>query len=80
MNGAIVSNDRDLYDFFDEQKLFVGITPFYNYKKKLCFEIAIVDKNGSGDYEGKYDTVRFEAEETAFEKAFETLESKLKGE
>ena len=74
--------DRDLYDFFDEQGIYIGIIYQYYYNTlDTCdhyyfdWEImfGVDDKIISSDVE---ESTRTEAEEKAFEKAFEILESK----
>ena len=73
---------RNLYDFFDEQGICIGIIYQYYYNTlDTCdhyyfdWEImfGVDDKIISSDVE---ESTRTEAEEKAFEKAFEILESK----
>ena len=80
-----IRTDRDLYDFFDEQGIYIDvqpnlITPDLINKRKLKFSCEVYTNQGEFLYEecGKtfWDT-RTEAEEKAFEKAFEILESKV---
>ena len=68
-------NLRDLYDFFDEQGLIILIDlsteeGFYGY---LVTENNLFIDDSDTDYA----KTRTEAEEKAFEKAFEILEKKL---
>lgn len=71
---------RDLYDFFDEQEIYISICNYIANPVKFDFYIQIkFTKLFAGeDYDSKdlYKT-RIEAEEKAFEKAFEILEEKL---
>ena len=67
-------NDRDLYDFFDEQGIRIAIyidKEFYNYSLNDIegYMFAIDDEGVSHS--------RAKAEEQAFLKAFEILEDKL---
>lgn len=79
-----MSNPRLLYDFFDSQGIYIGIVYQYCYNSlDACdhyyfdWEImfGVDDKIISSDVE---EPTRTEAEEKAFEKAFEILERKLK--
>ncbi len=64
-----IRTDRDLYDFFDEQGIY--LTTAHGYKG---FYVII----GELDWQGDFYKTRTLAEEKAFEKAFEILEDKLK--
>lgn len=64
--------ERSLYDFFDEEGIFIAITRDNAFGNEV--------HNGLGDifYENKdWFPERIEAEEEAFTKAFELLEEKL---
>ena len=71
-------NIRVLYDFFDEQGVYIIIDiEFHNMKNRWDFTLLDNDdydltKDNCYDYK-----TRTEAEEQAFEKAFEILEEKL---
>ena len=70
-------HERDLYDFFDEQKIFIEISLFCatNFKN-WCYDIIF---SGSlfSDFVETHINSRKEAEQQAFEKAFEILERQL---
>lgn len=76
---------RRLYDFFDEQKMYIEIKSGYGITKILfSYNITLVfdiDDGFDEDWEEEpcYDTwdTRKEAEEQAFLKAFEILEGQL---
>lgn len=84
----IISDDnsnltRDLYDFFDSEKVYVGVWPERDFvKKSIVFMYSITNGkqhhilNDDTVYIASYDT-RTEAEEAAFTKAFEILEQQL---
>jgi hypothetical protein len=66
---------RDLYDFFDENKIHINIESYFggwNYYIEDK-EYQIIGDDGYYDYK-----TRTEAEEKAFEKAFEILEGRIK--
>ena len=68
-------NTRELYDFFDEQKII--ITTYFIWGGG--FRYAINDGGANdGGYYSEWIKSRTEAEEAAFTKAFEILEEKLK--
>jgi len=81
--------NRDLYDFFDEQEIFIWIGPEIQYTREIdendnnphyCiddwgYDIHDHSYTLASGYECK---TRQEAEQAAFEKAFEILENKLK--
>ena len=70
---------RDLYDFLDEQEIYVSMATVGDG----CFTYTVSDKDGIlvANHNGKKYTNLFvnrkEAEEAAFMKAFEILEGKL---
>jgi len=67
---------RNLYDFFDEQGLYINILVEDNeYTNSINWLYWIVDSEKRID-DYSFQT-RTEAEEKAFEKAFEILENKL---
>jgi len=68
---------RDLYDFFDEQKLWITV---YITCSNSGFMWEIVKKTGIDEFspENIIYNPRSKAEEAAFIKAFEILEEKLK--
>jgi hypothetical protein len=75
--------NRYLYDFFDENGLFVLLNPDYNMgERKLNWTIGYWEEIDGKQYmftknqEGGYDT-RNEAEQSVFYKAFEILEQQL---
>ncbi len=65
---------RDLFDFFDEQGIYISL---HHIEGEFIYEIE--DGNYFND-DAEYESTRTEAEEKAFEKAFELLENKLEGE
>ena len=66
-----IRTDRDLYDFFDEQGIYINA---YKYSSKWwAYDIMGI---GIDESEIQFKT-RTEAEEKAFEKAFEILENKI---
>ena len=67
---------RDLYDFFDERGIYVDVRPFYYDQLFFITGILTFVTDVAIDWTEKADT-RTEAEEKAFEKAFEILENKL---
>ena len=78
-------SDRDLFDFFDEQGIYININLSYVSDEGFWFEYEIDTFNkktdccsmDESDYEEPYKTTtRTEAEEQAFLKAFEILEDK----
>ena len=68
--------NRWLYDFFDEQGIYIGLDYHYAVGLARWFSLTIIyDKE---HYEDELDTgIRKEAEYAAFLKAFEILEEKL---
>ena len=77
---------RHLYDFFDEQGIYVNINLSYTAGKEIWFEYEIDTFNektdccsmDESDYDEPYKTkTRTLAEEQAFLKAFEILEGRL---
>lgn len=70
-------NIRDLYDFFDEQGLYIDIDCESIVKTPLHWTFTI-DKKGKGHSGEEVGYInRKEAEKVAFEKAFELLEERL---
>ena len=71
-------NTRDLYTFFDEQKIYIDIHYHWEYQKetRIWFAWKILSKQGFKTAQEPYFS-RTEAEEKAFEKAFSILEEKL---
>ena len=68
---------RNLYDFMDEQGIWIKITPPIGFDEGLNdFEWSIFSLRQEIFCKESYKT-RTEAEEKAFEKAFEILENKL---
>ncbi len=77
----LLINERDLYDFFDEQGIYINICTHKSiYDEPDKFTISWYDiflnKAENIAHDGNYYS-RTEAEEKAFEKAFEILEGKL---
>ena len=68
--------DRDLYDFFDEQGIYITISarPLHDELPIEYWLYVIVGKD-IREISSNRDT-RFEAEEAAFNKSFEILEEK----
>ena len=77
LNEGINVNFRYLYDFFDEQKIIIDI----GYHRLSMYSFMIFDNDsivfGRDDNPELGYLTRTEAEQAAFEKAFEILESKL---
>ena len=73
---------RRWYDFFDEQKIYIEITKYKYSDRSLRWNYEITDEQNYkyGDDIYEEENSRPEAEEQAFEKAFEILEEKLKTE
>ena len=74
-------NNRELFDFFDEQKLFIRIDNGMDMGGNSIFdEWCYVVQSIYNDIwtDNKYYKTRKQAEQVAFERAFEILESKLK--
>ena len=69
---------RNLYDFFDSQGIIVEITKYYHNAGNTKWNYDVSDElnYNLGNNFDEYAT-RTEAEEKAFEKAFEILEDKL---
>ena len=69
-----IRTDRDLYDFFDEQGIYIGIGVPLPGQDFWDAKITTPE-----DYKYIHSTfpTRTEAEEKAFERAFELLESKV---
>ncbi len=84
------SHIRELYDFFDKNEIFIFIEAEIQYTREIdedgynphyCidkFNCILHDNSRHLFYDGLYNS-RIEAEEAAFEKAFEILEDKLNG-
>ena len=70
---SIRDNIRNLYDFFDEQN--ITVTIWYN---PIMWSYSIHDHINPGAYSFDGFKTRKEAEQAAFEKAFEILETNLK--
>ena len=66
---------RNLYDFFDEQGIYIGI--IYSYVEPEGFHAEIYNFSIRDRWYKHYYETRTEAEEKAFEQAFEILENKL---
>ena len=73
-------NIRDLYDFFDEQGIYVSVLKIVN-KAGFWFTIRQIPESVYDIHSGYdlslYFNLRKEAEQAAFLKAFEILEEKL---
>jgi len=78
---------RDLYDFFDEQDIWIevipcstGFTAAVHYLRNNVRTNRFLDTKNKWSFSGRMKTLktRAEAEEAAFLKAFEILEEKLK--
>lgn len=66
---------RDLYEFFDEQEIYIYPRPVVNYMQcrfYICDRTEIIG-NGTEVFQNRKDM-----EEAAFTKAFEILEERLK--
>jgi len=75
-------NKRDLYDFFDDNGLYVKISPLFEKpRKQKCIYIAyvneMIDRTGGICHQLEDFDSRTEAEAAAFERAFEILNKKL---
>ena len=77
-------NDRYLYDFFDEQGIFINVVRMWYFEDTIENSLheffdweIIVEREFVSDSEVEEPT-RTEAEEQAFIKAFELLEQRLK--
>ena len=68
-------DDRDLYDFFDEQGLCITVRPWNLRLDKWLYTIWNIDE----DTTLIAHPTRTEAEEKAFVKSFEILEARLCG-
>ena len=66
------TNLRDLYNFFDENKIYIRITPVFDSGKDIIFVASVFDE--FNNYELDEFETRLEAEKAAFNKAFEILE------
>ena len=77
-NINVEPDNRDLYDFFDENGIFIRVDFEFN-EDGLEWAYYINRPNFRKTYVGDYYKSRKEAETEAFTKAFEILESKLKG-
>jgi hypothetical protein len=70
-------NDRDAYDFFDEQGIYITVNTESYFGGWIYYiedkEHQIIGDDGYYDYK-----TRTEAEEKAFEEAFEILEGRIK--
>jgi len=76
-----LKNDRDLYDFFDAQGIYVSVSPKLKSGGKLREFTWYIDMAGSHFASmalNEFHLSRTAAESAAFEKAFEILENKLK--
>jgi len=72
------SDDRLLFDFFDEQGITVLITREFAYGYEILLNGCDVEESNIEDLEvNKWYDSRTEAEKAAFLKAFEILEGKL---
>ena len=72
-----IRTDRDLYDFFDEQGICIGLcVTMHQLKDKTQYYADFCIDNFLA-FETENQDTRTEAEEKAFEKAFEILENKL---
>ena len=72
-------NVRDLYDFFDEQGIWIMITPPASLDEGVnYFDCTISYLDGFWGNDGREYKTRLEAEQAAFNKAFEILENRLK--
>lgn len=75
---------RDLYDFFDEQGIYINVYPYIHLDTFQSMEADIYVTYTDGDIDKisinslELDNPRSEAEIDAFTKAFEILENKLK--
>ena len=72
---------RDLYDFFDEQKIFIEVVIDRTMKLKFCYGIVNEFTSSLLQYEFTYSDLyrsRMVIEEDAFIEAFKILEEKLK--
>jgi len=74
----LLHNDRDLYDFFDEQDLIIEIS-YFPEQGEFAFDIMKYGMPNGCSLMGNDVGIktRTEAEEQAFLKAFEILEDKL---
>ena len=86
---CLVIDDRALYDFFDEWKIFGWVSPEIQYTRIIDEDDKnphyCIDEWGYDIHDDEFELAmdckfktRTEAEEAAFEKAFEILEEKLK--
>jgi len=79
--GEDVFNIRDLYDFFDEQGIYIQISPKCTINNSVLYLPYIwgMYKENSIDFDQHLQEGdnRTKAEKTAFLKAFEILEEKL---
>ena len=70
-----------LYDFFDEQGIYINVNwrNYYdtNHNHRTFFDWEVYTEDISGYSSEVEEPTRTEAEEKAFEKAFEILEGKL---
>jgi hypothetical protein len=70
-------NDRDLYDFFDAHGMEIYPYPFLSdFGPRVCYKAYIDNVEVAKDFRNF--PTRAAAESSAFEKAFEILENKLK--
>jgi len=79
---GIIANDSDLFDFFDEQGIYISINKLWEHAEfDWGFELSWEDKRQLEEYDwfenGKSYKLRKEAEEQAFMKAFSLLEESL---
>lgn len=68
-------NDRNLYNFFDDQEIYCRISPIFDSMMTILFAVLVFSVKEDHDLDD-FDT-RIEAEKAAFKKAFELLEEKL---
>lgn len=77
-NISSIMPPRDLYDFFDEQGIIIGIPVDYTYLgEKYVYMFEIIHPENTRCHEGEWYDTREEAEESAWMKAFEILEEQL---
>ena len=74
-------NERDLYDFFDEQGIYCTVDIdqrlFYqSQRKEILWDWSYVTQSGKGEGGGDLKT-RNEAEEEVFTRAFSVLEDEI---
>jgi len=79
---TVIFNDRDLYDFFDDQGVVINVWAAIEVKGLWNVDIMIHSPNSKSQHDYRCiveqeteGTERREAEEVSFPKAFEILES-----